>query len=490
MRAVSRCAAIVAAVCGVSLGGASVDGIELTRNGGFEEPDLSAWRLRGLDPERIAAPDAPEGAHALRISPDPGKGDPQAVAQQALPYVTPGAPYVFGAALAVSGAAAQSRVAIEWMDGDDGFGNSVLTSVTDWTTRTDGVFQFLSAQATAPARARSALLRIEVRGVTPGVVVRVDAVTVDGPAPATSTPTAPADTPSTTPSATTTSTTTPTPTMTPTTGPGEELRNPGFEEVSDGVPVAWQKYGGDLLASARARSGEGAGLLRSASDATKWIYQTVLVEGGAWYAFGAWVLADDPAVERALLRISWYASADGSGSAVTTVDSTEAFEQPASGYRYLTTGPVQAPPEARSARARVLLAPVGAGPAFLLIDDASWGRVPPPTATPTVTADLPTITAPSPAGAAQASPARDASAGRLRSEVRGSTAPAADAPTPAPGVVRRRPAATPRALEPRAVAAPPPTAGPPWWAWTAGAAAVVAAGGLATSTFLWWRRIS
>ncbi|HWQ28014.1 MAG TPA: carbohydrate binding domain-containing protein, partial [Dehalococcoidia bacterium] len=313
MRALPRLAAVFAVICGAVLPGAPATAVELVRNGGFEDDDLSSWRFRGLSYERVAAPDAPEGAYVVRISIDPTRGDPQWVAQQALPFVTPGATYVFGAALAVSGGTAQARALIEWMDADGGFGNSVLTSVTAWTARADGVFQSVEARAVAPSLARSALIRIEARNVTSGVEVRADAIRVDGPPPASPTPTGtPTDEPAPTPTLTPTPTVSPSPTVTPTPGPGEGLRNPGFEEVADGVPVAWQKYGGELVTTARARSGERAGLLRSDSDATKWAYQTVLVEGGAWYEFDAWVLSEDPAVERALLRVSWYASPDGS----------------------------------------------------------------------------------------------------------------------------------------------------------------------------------
>jgi len=72
----------------------------------------------------------------------------------------------------------------------------------------------------------------------------------------------------------------------------------------------------------------------------------------AWYEFAAYVYHDDPWVEAAFLRISWYASADGSGSAVVTVDSTALLDHPAAGYRHLTTGPVQAPAGVQSANAR------------------------------------------------------------------------------------------------------------------------------------------
>lgn len=478
MRALPRLAALLAVVCGAVLPRAPATAVELVRNGGFEDADLSSWRFRGLSYERVAAPDAPEGAYVVRMSIDPTRGDPQWVAQQALPFVTPGAAYVFGAGLAVSGGTAQARALIEWMDADGGFGNSVLTSVTDWTARADGVFQTVEARASAPALARSALIRIEVRSVTSGVGVRVDAVRVDGPPPASPTPTGtPTDEPSTTPTLTVTPTVSPSPTVTLTPGPGEALRNPGFEEVADGVPVAWQKYGGELVTTARARSGERAGLLRSASDATKWAYQTVLVEGGAWYEFDAWVLSEDPAVERALLRVSWYASADGSGAALATADSTSALGEPGRAYRHLTTGPVQAPPEARSARPRILLAPAGAGPASIAIDDAGWRGTAPPTATPTATA---TSTALSTAGpsvepAAHASPApRPAGSERPHVEVRAATASRAEEPRAPVRDASARPASpAPWGADgvPLDTRRTPRRA--PWWFWTAGGAATI-----------------
>jgi hypothetical protein len=487
MRAPWRLAAVLAVMCGAVLPNAPAAAVELVQNGGFEDADLSSWRFRGLSYERLPSQDPSRGAYVLRISVDAANGDPQWIAQQALPYVTSGATYLFGAALAVSGGTAQARTLIEWKDGDDGFGNSILTSVTPWTTTVDGAFQAVQAQAVAPARARSALVRIEARDVASGVEVRIDAVSVDGPPPASPTPAvALAGSPSPTSSVTSTPSPSPTPTVTPTPGPGEELRNPGFEEVVDGVPVAWQKYGGELVTTTRGRSGERAGLLRSASSATKWAYQTVLVEAGEWYEFDAWVLSEDPAVERSLLRVSWYASADGSDAAISTADSTTVLDAPASNYRHLTTGPVQAPPGARSARPRILLAPAGARPASLVIDDAGWRRAAPPTATPTP--------APSPASSPEAT--RDSSptsggqrAGRSRSEVLAATAaPATPSSTSAAGIGAGSVLPTPRPFETSARVPAQRGRGAPWWTWTAGAAASVASVAALTSAFALRRR--
>src|SRR4029078_12400033 len=109
----------------------------------------------------------------------------------------------------------------------------------------------------------------------------------------------------------------------------------------------------------------------SESDSTKWLYQSVVVDGSAWYGFGAWVLDDDPQVGAALLRVSWYASEDASGAALATADSTESLTSASPEYRLLTTDAVQAPDDARSARLRIIMTPHSDSPASILVDDAS-----------------------------------------------------------------------------------------------------------------------
>lgn len=151
------------------------------------------------------------------------------------------------------------------------------------------------------------------------------------------------------------------------------LVNGGFEVAQGGQPVGWRKQGGVLTqASSPVHGGRFSGALTSASSSTKWAYQIVPVVGGAWYEFDAYVYQNDPRVQAALLRISWYASADGSGGALATVDSAAELAQPAPDFRYLTTGPVQAPPGVQSARARILLRPRSEASAVIYIDDASF----------------------------------------------------------------------------------------------------------------------
>ncbi|MCH7697459.1 MAG: hypothetical protein IH865_00770 [Chloroflexi bacterium] len=206
----------------------------------------------------------------------------------------------------------------------------------------------------------------------------------DTPQPADTPP--PADTATPVPAATATnaSTSTPEPASIP-----SALTNAGFESAVEGVPVGWRTFGGLLMqVDSPVRSGAAAGGFFSSSGSTKWIYQTVAVEPAAWYQFDAFVYHNHAFVDEALLRISWYASADGSGSALASVDSTGLLASPEARYRPLTTGPVQAPPGARSAKLRILMRPRDERSALINVDDVSFGRVAAPAVAPSTPAPV------------------------------------------------------------------------------------------------------
>ena len=151
------------------------------------------------------------------------------------------------------------------------------------------------------------------------------------------------------------------------------LFNGGFESEEAGMPAGWRSFGGLLTqVESPVRSGRFAARFASATVATKWIYQAVAVAPAEWYELDGYVYMGGPGVAGVLLRISWYASADASGSALATVDSTAQLEEPASRYRYLTTGPVQSPEGAHSAKARILLRPASADSAVIYIDDVTF----------------------------------------------------------------------------------------------------------------------
>jgi len=185
------------------------------------------------------------------------------------------------------------------------------------------------------------------------------------PPPATGTPT---EAPGDTPAATVTPDGATAPSPTPSHG---LLVNGGFEAAVDGAPTGWRQHGGRLRQAAGGRTGAYAASLDSLTTSTKWAFQAVAVEPLRWYQLDAYVLLDDPAVEAAFLRVAWYASEDGSGAAIADADSLETLDAPSAEYRLLSTGPVQAPPDARSAQVRVLLRPRSAAYALLHIDDVT-----------------------------------------------------------------------------------------------------------------------
>ena len=73
-----------------------------------------------------------------------------------------------------------------------------------------------------------------------------------------------------------------------------------------------------------------------------------------------------------LLRISWYPTDNGDGSAIDSADSTATVTGAPAGFRLLDTGSVQAPADARSARIRLLMRPTSAAPTRAFFDGAQF----------------------------------------------------------------------------------------------------------------------
>jgi len=162
--------------------------------------------------------------------------------------------------------------------------------------------------------------------------------------------------------------------------PRGRLLNGGFEEGVEDTPTAWQKFGGFLYRpTAFRRSGSFAGAFSSSTDPTKWVYQPLLVDPGRSYAFHGFVLKNGVSGSTVFLRISWYSSPDASGSSFASVDSPEFLSGSDPSFRYLSTGSVTAPGEARSARARIVLVPAPAAPETIYLDDFTLEETAPPT---------------------------------------------------------------------------------------------------------------
>ena len=262
------------------------------------------------------------------------------------------------------------------------------------------------------------------------------------------------------------------------------LLNGGFEVEEAGMPAGWRSFGGALTrVGAPVRSGRFAGQFSSSTSATKWVYQPVEVVPDRWYDLSGYVYMGDPGVAGVLLRISWYASADASGSALATADSTTRLEEPASRYRYLTTGPVQSPEGAHSAKARILLRPASAASAVIYIDDVTFGP-----ATPGLTesgGDAASSAAEPPGAAAGGRSSARSPAGRTLAEVSGASQPdggvsstqPSDAALPTPVLQRR--AQTPAESE---------TAGDDATVVAAGVATALVAGTVALGGAAWYAR--
>jgi hypothetical protein len=148
-----------------------------------------------------------------------------------------------------------------------------------------------------------------------------------------------------------------------------QLVNGGFEELrADGSPYGWRKQGGEILSVGEPRTeGVLAAALSSQTTSTKWIFQTVMVRGGAHYEASVDARAG-PGSESVFLRLSWYANADGSGSAIDSVDSLATISPAEARFTRLTTGVVEAPPSAATVKVRLMLRPSSEEPAVAYFD--------------------------------------------------------------------------------------------------------------------------
>lgn len=334
----------------------------------------------------------------------PGEAVPNAQgevwAEQHAQDVTPGLIYRLDGCLTVTAAGVDFvSLRVVWYEQPGGFGPSLFHDDQPADIWRVGE-QCLSLTADAPCAARSARYGVIVKGDTSAVSVdspslqfspEPGATPVSCPTPTanpspTPTPTpAPSPQPTPAPAPPPPPPTPPKPTATPRPeepGVFPSLVNGGFENVrEDGTPYAWHKIGGEMTASNAFRAeGERSAALVSRTASTKWLYQTVSVQGGAFYRLRAEVLKNDPAVREALLRVSWYESADGSGSQIGTADSP-ALADDSPDFVTLDTRPVQAPPEARSAKVRLLLRPASAARAVVYFDAVRFGETEAPAPT-------------------------------------------------------------------------------------------------------------
>jgi hypothetical protein len=384
----------------------SLDAVERLQNGGFEQGTTGWTQRQGFS---TSGCDARTGANAgvFTVS----SSEQIAQIRQLIDAPASGRYELRVYARSPSGNG-QLVLQLIWQDEEE---QIIATNSINYTPGA-GYLPYELVRTVSPANARSLMVHIGASGSA--ATICVDDVSLNAPAAATPTATATATATATrtatntatatatatrtatatatgtqTPTATATSTSTAEPSSTPTPSTaaggnaGMRFVNGGFEDELDG----WQKFGGELQAvDAPRRAGSSAALFSSSTESTKWTFQTVRVDEEESYAFAGYVQAVS-GVEASYLRISWYESADGSGAAIATDDSTATVSGSTAGFVHLTTGPRTPPAGARSARLRVMLAPVSAAPASLYLDDFSFGPA---------TAALPTFT-PTPASTAQ-----------------------------------------------------------------------------------------
>jgi Carbohydrate binding domain len=459
-------AAVVALIFVVLISGAS--GEELLVNGGFETGDTQGWSVAGNELQISTV--AHSGGYAGQLTSD-GLEQNMTIHQSVL--VQPARKYqLVGWILQNDPAVTQVMLEINWFDRDD---NLVLISQSQQLTGTDAAYRELATgELTPPLGAAWARASVSVAGS--GVFsVYVDDVSfagvdppvpTDTPVPTQDTPT-PNDSVSATPIVTLTGSVSPTPTgspaisptptsaisaspaRTPTASPTrtpsptpaprtpvptpaeprvfQRLTNTGFEDLrGDGTPYAWRKIGGTLGTSSRAHSGQRSLSLISGTASTKWAYQIVGVQAGAYYQGAAYAMQDNATAGQVFLRVSWYGTDDGSGEAIATDDSTQTISQNVNGFAPLQTDPLEAPAGARTAAIRLMFRPGDSGESTALFDEASFAEIEPPT-------DRPATQKPTPSPAPSASSPTPTPTGTpVQTNTPSPTHTSAPLPTPSP----------------------------------------------------------
>ncbi len=435
---------LIAAAVAISSVPASAE--ELVTDGSFET-GLGDWTA--IDGELSLATSSHSGDRAVQLS---GTAAYDAEMFELIP-VTAGESYDLSAWVSADPQSIDRvRLRLRWI-GDTGAAPPIVQTMFDpWGT--DNYKQLATGTHVAPVGTTSARISVLVTAITFPFSVLVDDISLEGPRPAPPTPTASPTDPPPAPSATAAPSVSPTPTPTPTSTPSpppqtttptpatpeptaaptppptpqrtpgptpgptppptppptplptpgapvvfSQLANGGFEDDgADGSPLGWRKIGGAIKSvSSPVRSGSRALALTSQTTATKWAYQTVQVDGGQFYRANAFALYTDLAVEAVFIRVSWYASADGGGQALSSVDSETMLNTASPAFRALTTGSVLAPADASSARVRLMLRPASGSQASAYFDDVSFAQTDPPPETP-----APTATATPPPGATAA----------------------------------------------------------------------------------------
>lgn len=176
------------------------------------------------------------------------------------------------------------------------------------------------------------------------------------------------------------------------------LQNPGFEQGT----LGWNKWGsGSLEITSESRSGNWAGKFSiSGTTTATFVYQVIPVAAGQSYRFLGFAKLTDGNGD-IYLKVSFYSSADGSGSELSNVTSGKVANP--SEYSSLAIDSFEVPSGANSVKAKVYLDPQAESKTVAYLDDFNFEQTQTlsPTSTPT-NIPVPTNTpAPTPTPAPQ-----------------------------------------------------------------------------------------
>ncbi len=354
----------------------------LLPNGGFED-GLDGWvQPAGAALETVGEP-VQSGAAAAKVTTS-GPGRVTVMTQYWDARVAPGAAHTLRVWLRSDAPAdpaspnvLRMEVSLEFV-GADGT-RAGVPSTQQIEAPTAGWQRVEVAPVAAPTDATYARLRVTAEVSASGAVFYLDSAELTAaPPPPTPTPTE-TPTPTATPTPTETPTVTPTPTTTAEPTFFASLTNGDFE-LPGATPYGWGAHAAEAIVTPA--GGSRTVTLTARGSSTAWLHQSIAVEGGHWYeASGLLRPVSNAALAR--IRVAWYASDDASGAQLSTDDSDE-LSGVGDSSTTVSTGPIRAPDNARSAQLRVMLRPASVAPAVLRADDVRFERTAPPPSTTVV----------------------------------------------------------------------------------------------------------
>jgi len=151
------------------------------------------------------------------------------------------------------------------------------------------------------------------------------------------------------------------------------LTNNGFEDLdNEGKLIDWKVKNSKIILSQSSdikKSGQYAAKVETTANPTNYIFQVSEINSSNKYYAEAYGLKISGGA--VFLRVAWYATIDGGGSQISTVDSEEVISN-STAFAHILTGTLTPPLSAKSAAVRLAIKPNADGSGVAFFDEVGF----------------------------------------------------------------------------------------------------------------------